>query len=220
MRLLVSKARGLCPLAPQQRLSLCNPVLAVEERGLPAAFETPRWWCPSLRRPELGSKGSALGGVPRGRAPWPCLLTALITSLALTSCSPPPPPPPAVLTLNIVGSAGQNPGGSGAGNVVAVQVYQLAATGKFLSTDFYSLTGQEAATLGQDEMGASQQFLLAPGQTLTETEPLKPTVTAIGVAVLFRYINKSMWRLTAPVASSGPSVVTLRIIGLAATIDK
>ncbi len=139
--------------------------------------------------------------------------------LALSSCaSPPPPPPPAVLTLNIVGSAGQNPDPSGQGNSVAVQLYQLASTGKFLSTDFYSLTGQEAATLGQDVMGASQQFLLTPGQKLTETEPLKPTVTAIGVAVLFRDINHSTWRLTAPVAASGPSVVNLRIRGLTASI--
>jgi type VI secretion system protein VasD len=138
--------------------------------------------------------------------------------LALASCSPPPPPPPAVLTLNIVGNAGQNPDPSGQGNTVAVQLYQLASTGKFLSTDFYSLTGQEAATLGQDEMGASQQFLLTPGQKLVETEPLKPTVTAIGVAVLFRDINHSNWRVTAPVASSGPTVVTLRINGLTASI--
>jgi type VI secretion system protein VasD len=139
---------------------------------------------------------------------------------ALASCAPPPPPPPAILTLNITGSADQNPGPAGNGNVVAVQLYQLAATGKFLSTDFYSLTGQEAATLGQDEMGASQQFLLAPGQKLTETEPLKPTVTAIGIAVLFREINKSTWRVTAPVAASGPSVVNLQINGLTATIGQ
>jgi type VI secretion system VasD/TssJ family lipoprotein len=139
--------------------------------------------------------------------------------LALASCaSPPPPPPPAVLTLNFLGSAGQNPDPSGQGNTVAVQLYQLASTGKFLSTDFYSLTGQEAATLGQDELGASQQFLLTPGQKVTETEPLKPTVTAIGVAVLFRDINHSTWRVTAPVAPSGPTVVTLRINGLTATI--
>jgi len=101
---------------------------------------------------------------------------------------------------------------------VAVQLYQLASTGKFLSTDFYSLTGAEAATLGQEEMGASQQFLVTPGQKLVETEPLKPTVTAIGVAVLFRDINHSKWRLTAPVAASGPTVVTLRISGITASI--
>jgi type VI secretion system protein VasD len=137
--------------------------------------------------------------------------------MALASCAA-PPPPPAVLSLTIVGSAGQNPDSAGQGNAVAVQFYQLVSTGKFLSTDFYSLTGQEAATLGQDEMGSSQQFLLAPGQTLTETEPLKPTVSSVGFAVLFRQINKSTWRLTAPVAASGPTALTLRINGLTASI--
>ncbi len=168
-------------------------------------------------RSELGSERSALGGGPGGRAPWSYLLAALMMPLALASCAP-PPPPPAVLTLNIVGSAGQNPDPSGQGNTVAVQLYQLTSTGKFLSTDYYSLTGQEAATLGQDEMGSSQQFLVTPGQKLTETEPLKPTVSSIGIAVLFRDINKSTWRLTAPVAASGPSVVTLQIKGLTASI--
>jgi len=137
--------------------------------------------------------------------------------MALASCAA-PPPPPAVLSLTIVGSAGQNPDSAGQGNAVAVQFYQLVSTGKFLSTDFYSLTGQEAATLGQDEMGSSQQFLLAPGQTLMETEPLKPTVSSVGFAVLFRQINKSTWRLTAPVAASGPTALTLRINGLTASI--
>jgi type VI secretion system protein VasD len=137
--------------------------------------------------------------------------------MALASCAA-PPPPPAVLSLTIVGNAGQNPDSAGQGNAVAVQFYQLVSTGKFLSTDFYSLTGQEAATLGQDEMGSSQQFLLAPGQTLTETEPLKPTVSSVGFAVLFRQINKSTWRLTAPVAASGPTALTLRINGLTASI--
>jgi type VI secretion system protein VasD len=136
---------------------------------------------------------------------------------AFGGCAAPPPPPP-VLTLNIIGSAGQNPDPSGQGNTVAVNFYQLASTGKFQSTDFYSLTGQEAATLGTDEMGSSEQFLVAPGATLHETRPLKPTVTAIGLAVLFRDINNSTWRVTAPVAANGPSVVTLRINGLKATI--
>jgi type VI secretion system protein VasD len=137
----------------------------------------------------------------------------------LAACSA-PPPPPAVLTLNIVGSAKQNPDQAGQGNTVAVRLYQLAATGKFQSTDFYSLTGQEAAVLGADEMGASEQFLVTPGQSLSETRPLKPAVTAVGLAVLFRDINHSTWKLVVPVAANGPSVVTLRISGIAASIDK
>jgi type VI secretion system VasD/TssJ family lipoprotein len=141
-----------------------------------------------------------------------------LTLLLLAGCAS--PPPPAVLTLSIIGSAGQNPDASGHGTTVAVQLYQLAAIGKFASTDFYSLTGKEAATLGADEMGSSEQVLLNPGQSLSETRPLKPGVTAIGLAVLFRDINHSTWRLIAPVAASGPSLVTLRINGITATLDK
>ncbi len=143
------------------------------------------------------------------------MMTALA---AMSGCAGPPPPPPPVLTLNIIGSAGQNPDPSGKGTTVAVVLYQLAATGKFQSTDFYSLTGQESATLGADEMGSSEQFLVAPGASLTETRPLKPTVTAIGLAVLFREIKNSAWKLVVPVAANGPSVVTLRINGLKATV--
>ena len=139
--------------------------------------------------------------------------------LVLAGCAkPPPPPPPPVLTLNIIGSAGQNPDPGGQGNTVAVQLYQLAATGRFQSTDFYSLTGQEAATLGTDEVGSSEQFLVAPAAKLTETRPLKPNVVAVGLAVLFRNINQSTWKLLAPVAPNGPSTVTLRISGLTATV--
>jgi type VI secretion system VasD/TssJ family lipoprotein len=145
-------------------------------------------------------------------------LLAFIAPLALASCSS--PPPPAVLTLNIVGSAGQNPDANGHGTTVAVQLYQLAATGKFQSTDVYSLISKEAAVLGTDEMGSSEQFLVTPGETLHETRPLKPTVTAVGLAVLFREINQSTWKLVAPVAPNGQSVVTLQINGLTATIAK
>jgi|GEM_PF-4254971 type VI secretion system protein VasD len=138
--------------------------------------------------------------------------------LALAGCAAPPPPPP-VLALTITGSAGQNPDPAGHGTAVAVRLYQLAATGKFQSTDFYSLTGQEAAVLGTDEAGSSEQFLLTPGQSLSETRNLKPTVTSVGVAVLFRDINHSTWKLVAPVAASGTTALTLRINGLTATLQ-
>lgn len=136
---------------------------------------------------------------------------------ALASCAAPPPAPP-VLKLTIIGSTSQNPSPTGAGTTVAVNVYQLAATGKFQSTDFYSLTGHEAAVLGSDEVSASQQFLLPPGATLTETLALKPTVTNVGIAVSFRDIDHATWKLVTPVAASGTTALTLRIKGLTATI--
>ena len=142
----------------------------------------------------------------------------LAVLLVLAGCSAPPPPPPPVLTLNIIGSAGQNPNPGGQGNTVPVQVYQLTAAGKFQSTDVYSLMGQEAAVLGTDEAASSEQFLLAPGQKVAETIPLKPNVSAIGIAVLFRDINHSTWRLLAPAAANGPTVLTVQVDGLTATL--
>jgi type VI secretion system protein VasD len=145
-------------------------------------------------------------------------LAAGFVLLNLAGCGGPPPPPPAVLTLNIAGSAKQNPNAAGQGTAVAIRLYQLSSTGKFQSTDVYTLMGSEAAALGSDEAAPAAQYLLAPGQRLTETVPLKPMVSAIGLAVLFQNINQSTWKLTAPVAPSGPSVLTLRINGLTATI--
>ncbi len=138
--------------------------------------------------------------------------------LALAGCAAPPPPPP-VLSLTITGSAGQNPDPAGHGTTVAIRLYQLTATGKFQSTDVYSLMGQESAVLGTSEAGASEQILLAPGQSLQERRRLKPAVTALGVAVLFRDINHSTWKLVAPVAPSGTTALTLRINGLTATLQ-
>ena len=145
-------------------------------------------------------------------------LIAGLLLLALAGCAA-PPPPPAVLSLTITGSAGQNPDPAGHGTAVAIRLYQLTATGKFQSTDVYSLMNQEAAVLGTGEAGPSEQILLAPGQTLEETRSLKPTVTSLGVAVLFRDINHSTWKLVAPLAPSGTTALTLRINGLTATLQ-
>ena len=146
-------------------------------------------------------------------------LFASLILLALASCAA-PPPPPAVLSLSIIGSAGQNPDPNGHGTAVAIRLYQLTATGKFQSTDVYSLMNQEASVLGTDEAGASEQILLAPGQKLSETLNLKPSVTSLGVAVLFQDINHSTWKLVAPLAASGTTALTLQINGLTATLHK
>ena len=78
-------AKGLCPLNPQQRQRLCNPFVGeVGREGGPctgrvaarptivgrAATMTGAGPPSRPTSPVKGSKGSALGGDPRGRAPW------------------------------------------------------------------------------------------------------------------------------------------------------
>ena len=140
----------------------------------------------------------------------------LLGALAVlaTSCSS--PPPPAVLTLNVIGGADQNPGPSGPAPV-AVRLFQLNDPAKFERSDVFALTEREQQTLGSEGQG-SEEFVLRPGETRMVTRELKKGVQFVGIAVLFRDIDQSRWRAVSPVAASGPSKLTLKISGLTATL--
>ena len=143
-----------------------------------------------------------------------CLLLA---ALALAYCSSPKPPAPPVLTLTMIGSAEQNPDINSKAAPVAVRIYQLTQTGKFERGDVFALTEHEQQSLGQDDAG-SQEFVLSPGETQTKTVDLKPGVQSVGVIVLYRDIDNAQWRADAPVASSGPTKLTLNVGKLAAAL--
>jgi len=138
-----------------------------------------------------------------------------ILALLTTRCSS--PPPPAVLTLNVVGGADQNPGTSGQSTPVAVRLFQLNDPAKFERSDVFALTEREQQTLGSESQG-SEEFVLRPGETRTLTRELKKGVQFVGIAVLFRDIDQAHWRAVSPVAASGPSKLTLKINGLTATL--
>jgi type VI secretion system protein VasD len=142
----------------------------------------------------------------------------LPAALLLARCGP-SPKPPAVLTLTMIGSAGQNPDPGGTAAPVAVMVYELSATAKFESSDWTALTEREQATLGQDEAAPAQQFVVAPGETQTKTFELKTGVQAIGIVALYRDIDHAQWRAMAPAAGSGPTKLTLNIAKLAITLQ-
>jgi len=138
-----------------------------------------------------------------------------ILAVLATYCSS--PPPPAVLTLNVIGSADQNPGTSGKPTPVAVRLFQLNDPAKFERSDVFALTEREQQTLGSESQG-SEEFVLRPDETRTLTRELKKGVQFVGIAVLFRDIDEAHWRAVSPVAASGPSKLTLKINGLSATL--
>jgi type VI secretion system protein VasD len=140
-------------------------------------------------------------------------LLPLVAGAVLAHCAP-PPKPPAVLTLTMIGSADQNPDSSGKASPVAVRIYQLTQTAKFERADVFALTEREQQTLGQDSAG-SQEFVLSPGETQTKTFELKNGVQAVGIVVLYRDIDRAQWRAVAPVATSGPTNLTLNVGKLA-----
>jgi type VI secretion system protein VasD len=140
------------------------------------------------------------------------LVAGFAVLLGMAGCSPPPPP---VLTLTINGTNDQNPDPTGRSSPVAVRVYQLSGTGKFEQADVFALKDNEQKALGQDAATASTEYLVAPGDNKTITVNLKPNVSAIGVAVLYRDIDRAAWRADAPAAANGPTKLTATVGKLA-----
>lgn len=128
------------------------------------------------------------------------------------------PSGPVTLKLTVRAGTDQNPDPMGHAAPVAIRVLQLAATGRFDRADVYALLAHETEILGADLLG-SEEFVVAPGTVRTLTRTLAPGTRFVGIAVLFRDIDHSDWRLSAPVASSGMTDLTLSISGLKATLS-
>lgn len=146
-------------------------------------------------------------------------LLLLPAALLVTRCAP-PLKQPAVLNLIMVGSEEQNADPTGKAAPVAIKVYQLTSTAKFKHSDWTALTENEAATLGRQEAAPSQQFVVAPGERQMQTVNLRNGVTAVGIIVLYRDIDHAQWRASAPVATSGPTNLTLYIGTLAIRLTR
>jgi type VI secretion system protein VasD len=145
------------------------------------------------------------------------LLMGFAGLLALAHCAPPPPPPP-VLGMTISGTADQNPDPGGRASPVAVRIYQLSGTAKFTQADVFGLMNNEAKVLGAEEATSSMEFLIAPGEKKKVSVDLKPMVSAIGVAVLYRDIDHAQWRATAAANAHGPTDLTATVGRLALTL--
>jgi type VI secretion system protein VasD len=141
----------------------------------------------------------------------------ILSPLLLVAACAAPPPPPAVLNLTIIGGADQNPDPSGRPQAVAVRVFQLANTAKFERADVFALSEREQQTLGADDLG-SQEVVVRPGETRTINTELKKGTQSVGIAVMFRDIDRAKWRADTAVGASGPQARTLRINGLTAAL--
>ena len=76
----------------------------------------------------------------------------------------------------------------------------------------------EAKVLGAEEATGSMEFLISPGESKKVNVDLKPMVSAIGVAVLYRDIDHAQWRTTQPANAHGLTELTATVGRLALTL--
>jgi type VI secretion system protein VasD len=131
---------------------------------------------------------------------WPALASAVV--LGACAKDPPPPPPPGVIDLSIKAGADINPDPDGKAAPALVRVYQLASPVRFENADFFLLFEKEKETLGPDLVGR-EEIAVAPGETKTLNQPLKPAATHVGVVAAFRDIDRASWRALVEVPPHG-----------------
>lgn len=138
------------------------------------------------------------------------LLGVVPAALLVEGCGG--PPAPAVVDVTIRASSDINPNPAGTPVSVAVRLYSLTARGRFEAADVYALMQREAQTLGTESAGF-EEVVVRPGESRRVTLTPRPGVRYIGVAVLFRDIDRSQWRMVAPIAESGLSALAISISG-------
>ncbi|TPJ40057.1 type VI secretion system lipoprotein TssJ [Mesorhizobium sp. B2-6-5] len=125
-------------------------------------------------------------------------VVALGATGLLTACQS-GPPKPSVITVNVTGGTGMNPGPGGGDRPVTILVMRLRSAGKFNSADYFALQGDAGSALGGDLIG-SDQIAIGPGKSASKTITVEPDATALGFVALIREPGGRNWRTTKSVS--------------------
>ena len=136
-------------------------------------------------------------------------IVALGATGLLTACQS-GPPKPSVITINVTGGAGMNPGPGGGDRPVTVLVMRLRSTGKFNSADYFALQGDAGSALGGDLIG-SDQIAVGPGKSASKTITVEPDATALGFVALIREPTGKNWRTTKSVSAGSKFTINVTI---------
>ncbi|UVK54447.1 type VI secretion system lipoprotein TssJ [Mesorhizobium sp. AR02] len=136
-------------------------------------------------------------------------IVALGATGLLTACQS-GPPKPSVITVNVTGGAGMNPGPGGGDRPVTVLVMRLRSTGKFNSADYFALQGDAGSALGGDLIG-SDQIAVGPGKSASKTITVEPDATALGFVALIREPTGKNWRTTKSVSPGSKFTINVTL---------
>ena len=136
-------------------------------------------------------------------------ILALGATGLLTACQS-GPPKPSVITVNLAGDAGMNPGPGGGDRPVTVMILRLKSTGAFNSADYFALQGGAGAALGGDLIG-SDTISVGPGKTASKTITVEPEVAALGFVALIRDPTGRNWRTTKSVSPGSKFTINVSL---------
>jgi len=137
-----------------------------------------------------------------------------VLALALAAGCAKEPPAPTTVTLEITAAEDMNGGAP-----TRLSVYYLNAESLFAKEDFFALTDAPGATLGND-LVERDQYLLSPGDTITDTKSFDAAVPIIGAVAAFRNVDQPGWRTLGQLEPRAANAVQVTLSGSTVTLEK
>lgn len=126
----------------------------------------------------------------------------------LTACQS--APKPSMVTVNLSGQKGMNPGPDGSDRPVTVLVLRLKSAGAFNSADYFALQGDPSAALGADLVGLDR-LSVAPGGSASKVVGFEPEATTLGIVALVREPTGRTWRTSTPIAPKSKPTINVTL---------
>ncbi len=139
-------------------------------------------------------------------------LSLVLGAALLSGCfskKPPEPPKPAKLELAVVAATDLNPDATGRASPLVVRIYALRSLTEFEKADFFALYEKDEQILAAD-LAKREEFVLKPGETITQPREYTPDVQFIAVMGAYRDVERSTWRASTKIAEGANGVLSLR----------
>lgn len=139
-------------------------------------------------------------------------LTLVGFSLLSGCASPPKPPALTTLTATVAATQNANPDARNRPSPIVVRVYELRTTATFNGADFFALFDKDRETLAAD-LVTRDEFTIRPGDSVPINREAKSETRHIAVIAVFRELERSVWRASAPVALGQNNRISVAVDG-------
>ncbi len=112
--------------------------------------------------------------------------------------------------LSIEPLANINPDANERPSPMVLKVYELSSKNTFVTSDFFSLFDKAALTL-EDDLIATDEFVVRPGQSYLHEMRLNGKTRYVGIVAAFQDIQNAQWRLVVEASPRGYDTVTVEI---------
>lgn len=123
---------------------------------------------------------------------------------------------PSDATVTVAASKDVNPDTSNRPSPILVRIYQLRSGAALDQADYFKLTGDPQAALG-DTLVAHDQTLVTPGQTRSLPLKLDPATRLVAVIAGYRDIDHARWRTSVDVDPGKTGSIAIAVGAAAVT---